>query len=271
MSVPPDIIEPAELEPRLDEKDLLLVDMRALPAYAGGHIPNAVQLDYAAIVRSEPPVGGLLPDPDYLGRLLGGLGLGPERHVVAYDDEGCGRAARLLWTLAALGHRRCSLLNGGLIAWCQEQRPLQTGEVAPRPADYRAEFARADVVADRGYILSRLGDEDFLPLDTRSAAEYNGADLRAARGGHIPGAAHFDWVDAIDRSRATRLVEDRALRERLAALGVTPDKEIVTYCQTHHRSSHTFVVLKHLGFPRVRGYHGAWSDWGNAADTPVES
>ena len=54
-------------------------------------------------------------------------------------------------------------------------------------------------------------------------------------------------------------------------LGVTPDKEVIVYCQTHHRSSHTYVILKALGYPRVKGYPGAWSEWGNSPDTPVET
>jgi thiosulfate/3-mercaptopyruvate sulfurtransferase len=54
-------------------------------------------------------------------------------------------------------------------------------------------------------------------------------------------------------------------------LGVTPDKEVVVYCQTHRRSSHIYVVLKSLGFERVRGYPGSWSEWGNDPSTPIEA
>jgi len=57
----------------------------------------------------------------------------------------------------------------------------------------------------------------------------------------------------------------------LEPIGVTPDKEIVVYCQTHHRSSHSYVMLKHLGYPHVRGYAGAWSEWGNDPELPIET
>ena len=60
------------------------------------------------------------------------------------------------------------------------------------------------------------------------------------------------------------------LLQILADIGVTPEREIITYCQTHHRSAHTYIVLRHLGFPKVRGYHGSWSDWGNNPELPVE-
>ena len=107
-------------------------------------------------------------------------------------------------------------------------------------------------------------------LDTRTPAEFSGADRRAARGGHIPGAVNVDWTLTMDPDRHRALRPADELRALYAQAGVDPDAEVVAYCQTHHRSSHTFWVLRHLGYRRVRGYPGAWSDWGNRDDTPVE-
>jgi thiosulfate/3-mercaptopyruvate sulfurtransferase len=126
------------------------------------------------------------------------------------------------------------------------------------------------VVADKSYILSRLGQADLALLDTRSPGEYRGLDVRAARGGHIPGAVNMNWTTAMDQARQLRFKADGELRALLEGLGVTPDKEVIVYCQTHHRSAHTYMVLKHLGYPRIRGYPGAWSEWGNDAALPVE-
>ena len=92
----------------------------------------------------------------------------------------------------------------------------------------------------------------------------------SARAGRIPGAANMDWLELIDRDNATRLVDLDLVTQRLEALGLTPDKDIVTHCQTHHRSALSYLMLKYLGYERVRGYHGSWSDWGNRSDTPIE-
>jgi len=202
--------------------------------------------------------------------LFSSLGLTREARIVAYDDEGGGHAARLLWSLAACGHQRYALLNGGLHAWANEGHPVQRESVTLAASDYSVS-TNGEVVADRAYIEARLRDEGTRLLDCRSSREYTGADKRAARASHIPGAVNLDWTETMDMNRNLRLQPPETLRGRLAELGITPEREIITYCQTHHRSAHTWLVLKALGFERVRGYPGSWSDWGNQPDTPVEN
>jgi len=265
----PLILEPEQLAQSLGAENLLIVDLCNPQTSASGQVPGAVALDYTSLIASRPPVGGLLPGTAQLSDTLSRLGLRPEHHVVAYDDEGGGKAARLLWTLDMLGHRQASLLNGGFHAWANEGHELAAASGAAAPSHYQAEIVGA-AAADKNYILERIGAPDVVFLDTRTPEEYRGTNLRAARGGHIPGAININWVEAMDQTRHLRLKSADELRALMESAGVTSDKEVIAYCQTHHRSSHTYVVLKSLGYPRIKGYPGAWSEWGNLADTPVE-
>lgn len=99
------------------------------------------------------------------------------------------------------------------------------------------------VVADKRYILNHLRDAGVIIMDTRTPAEYHGKTKRAESTHHIPGAVNFDWMNAIDQTRRVRLKPAEELRRVLTDLKVTPDKEVITYCQTHHRSAHTYIVV----------------------------
>ena len=130
----PLIADPEALVQRLGDRQLVVVDVGKQALYNQAHIPGARFLDYGLLVASSGKTHGLLPDRPHLERLLSSLGIDNETHVVACDDEGGGKAARLLWTLECAGHRRMSLLNGGLHAWANEGHPHENTPVTPAAA-----------------------------------------------------------------------------------------------------------------------------------------
>ncbi|AYC34522.1 sulfurtransferase [Pseudomonas cavernae] len=263
----PLVIEPADLASRLDASELILVDLTSAARYAAGHIPGARFVDPKRTQLGQPPAPGLLPPWAQLEELFGELGHNPQAVYVLYDDEGGGWAGRFLWLLDVIGHGRYHYLNGGLHAWLAEGRELSEDVPAPVGGPLPLTLHEAPI-ATREYLQSRLGATDLAIWDARNPAEYSGAKVLASKAGHIPGAVNFEWTAGMDPSRALRIRSDMA--EILAGLGITPDKEVITHCQTHHRSGFTYLVAKALGYPRVKGYAGSWSEWGNHPDTPVE-
>ena len=167
----PLVIEPEQLESQLDEPGLLIIDLCKPDTYAKAHVPGAIHLGYAQIVAMQKPVMGLLPDADSLSHVFSSIGLTPDTHVIAYDEEGGGAAARLLWTLDAIGHEKSSLLNGGLHAWLKEGHPMDDIPVQATPSHYKATIVDT-VIADQQFIREHLDDGSIALLDSRSPEAY---------------------------------------------------------------------------------------------------
>ena len=258
-----------QLAQNLNNDGLLLVDVSKTASYQQHHIPGAVHIAPGSLQCGIKPAVGKIPDTASLSALFAGIGLQPEHHVIAYDDEGGGWAGRLIWTLDAIGHRNYSFLDGGIIAWLAENRPTESGQPEITASTYSVERLDPTPIAEIDDILPQLGSSDFGVWDARSAEEYLGSKVLASRGGHIPGAANLDWLELMDKNNHLRLKPLAQISAKLDQRGLTPDKHIVTHCQSHHRSGLTYLVAKILGYPNIKAYHGSWGEWGNREDTPV--
>jgi thiosulfate/3-mercaptopyruvate sulfurtransferase len=272
VSVPPVLasqllVDGAWLEAHLGNGNLRIVDMVSeRKDYRRGHIPGAVYLSVDDVRVKVREGGYRLPTAAEAARLFGDLGIGPDTHVVIYGDSDSLDAARLFFTLDVYGHRAVSLLDGGIPAWRRAKRPETTVVPSVARTDYRPALA-PERVASADWVRARLSDPTVALLDARSADEYTGKDVRAKRGGHIPGAVNVEWKQNLRPDGTFKPVDE--LRAMYAAQAITPDKTVVTYCQTHHRAAQSYFVLRLLGYPRLVGYDRSWSEWGNRDDLPL--
>jgi len=265
------LLSPQQLHDMLTSPQLRVVEVATSSVgYGESHIPGAVLLPYSALNIERGDAKGEVPNPAQLTALLEQLAITPDSQVVIYDREGGGRAARLLWTLDLLQHPSSYVLDGGWL------RCLAAGlETTPTPSQFPPtqyplnELCEA-IRIDKMALLAALNEDNLVIWDTRSAAEYHGDKALAARGGHIPGAVNYEWTRAIDAQAPHRLKPLVKISDELAELGISPDKRVICYCQTHHRSAFAYMLMKALGFSHIQAYPGSWSEWGNDPSLPIE-
>lgn len=269
MSQYPLLIEPLMLEQNLDDENILIIDLCKKETYSLHHIPGAIHLDYSHIIKVDKPVVGKVPVDERLIEIFSSLGIGKQTHVVAYDDEGGGKACRFMWTLELMGHTKLSLLNGGIFSWANSGLPLSQQIELPTTVAFEMNKDLTPL-ATLEYIQENLRNDQVQLLDSRSMAEYRGTEVFANKGGHIPGAIHYEWTDAMDKNNNLCMLSIAEIEKTLKDKGFDKGKMIIAYCHSHHRSSYSYYVLKIAGYKHIKGYAGSWSEWGNHPDTEAD-
>lgn len=255
-----------DLQGRLNEPDLRLLDVRAKDDYDEGHIPGAIWVDLGAAKKLAGEPGGLDDRPAWADWIRN-LGLKPNAKVVIYDDSRQLEAARTWWLLGYLGVDNVGLLDGGFPFWKSQDRPVSAEAPKVDPADFPVAF-RQGWRATRSEVLEALKSKSAPIVDARSDAEFSGARKLAERGGRIPGACHVEWTQLVDKDGQFLPIEE--LRAKFQDARLKEGEPVITHCQGGGRSSVNAFVLTRLGFP-ARNYYLGWSDWGNADDAPVET
>jgi thiosulfate/3-mercaptopyruvate sulfurtransferase len=254
-------------------RPVLLLDVRTdVFAYLAGHLPGAEYLHPETIRASRGGIPTQLLDAEAYAALFSRLGVRIDQPVVIYSAGETRNidATFLAWLLAGFGHPEVYVLDGGYFKWQLEQRPIaRKYPRIPRSrfptAGFRPESAGlADVQA------AQAGKTSVL-VDARPPDQYAGEAGAQMRRGHIPGAINHYWQSDLTREGFGFVWKDPdQLRREYAAQGITPDRDIIVYCNSATEASHVHFTLRYLlGYPRVRVYVGSWTEWAERDELPV--
>jgi thiosulfate/3-mercaptopyruvate sulfurtransferase len=263
------------------KRNAIVWDTRSAAAYKQGHIPGAVNIDDIGVVLRDENTEDYIAQED-IERLLGAAGIDPSREVVVYGAKANPYVYFGLVTLQYFSAPNAKVYHGGIDDWKSSGQPVATEPTRLAPIALKLK-TRPELLVGTAEVVKRLKDPNVQIVDARTPREYKGEDIRAIRGGHIPGAIpiHYmeNWVDPDTQAKLEKkLVANKdgmnlKSREQLKALyaRLSPEKETIVYCQSGIRASETATMLKELGFKNVRVYDSSWLGYGNTLDAPAEN
>jgi thiosulfate/3-mercaptopyruvate sulfurtransferase len=217
------LVEPKELEEKLAQPELQILDTRPLTEFAKSHIPGAVRVDVKKWQELGKKDGGF-HDADAWAAMVGQLGIGNDTRVVVYGSS-LPDTARIWWTLKYLGLNHVAILNGGWAAWTRESRTSRDADPIVQPVAFKPNF-QSDRLEEIDSLKQSVQAGDVTVVDARSLGEFTGKEVRGERGGRIPGAKHLEWKELL--AEDGRFKSRDQLRELFQNRGIMPDQPAVT-------------------------------------------
>jgi len=275
-----DVVDATEVAAAL-KRGAIVWDVRGSDDYASGHIPGAVNIGNPAVVLRNLNTEDYIPT-EQVQSLLDGAGIDLSKEVIVYSRIGDPVAHWGLITVRHFGGKNGKVFHGGMDEWQASGQPVSREASRLAAVDQRLTIEPA-VHVYLAEVVSKVGKPDVQFIDTRSPREFSGDDIRALRGGHIPGARNIpveqNWVDPGTVAKLTKgevkTREGMALKSpaQLKALyaDLDPNKETIVYCQSGVRAAETASVLRDLGFDKVRVFEESWLGYGNDLFAPAEA
>ena len=275
----PTLVDTDWLASHLDDPEMRVLDASwHLPTsgrvprseYLAEHIPGAGFFDLDACSDAETDLPHMLPAAELFAQMMGSLGVSPQSWVVVYDTAGMFSAARLWWMLRISGHLRVSVLQGGLLKWRAEQKPLRSGPESIQSESFEARFD-AQQVLNWQQVQQRVSQSGTVLLDARSAPRFAGEvpePRPGLRSGHIPGAKNLPFNAILDEPYQTLLGPEK-LKQIFSKVGVTSETSVVCSCGSGVTACVLALGLHLCGIDKIQVYDGSWAEWGGRADLPV--
>lgn len=210
------LIEPDQLQTKLEDENVRIVDVRSPGDYAKGHIRGAVRADVGEWKNLSTADRGL-HDVKGWSRKVGQLGINKDTHVIVYGNR-ITNTARIWWLLKYVGVKNASILNGGWEGWAKKDRPTESSAAKIAATKFQPDF-QSDRLEEIDSLKRSLKSKKVKVVDTRSDSEF--------AGGRIPGSAHLEWKELL--ARDGRFKTTKQLQELFRKRGIVPSETAVCY------------------------------------------
>ena len=259
-----DIISAKEAAGLLKNDEVVIVSARTPSDYSKVHIPGAVNIDHKSLYAEN----SMLADPSNISSIFGENGISNNSKVLIYDDGSMKYSGRVYWIMKYMGVNDVKVIDAGMKGWRMARKPVTKNPTNVESASFTPK-PNASIISTMNQVQRATNNNAIVLLDVRSEAEYNGQATTKLRPGHIPTAVNLEYLNVLNSDGTLKSKEE--LKGVFTNAGITPDKEIILYCETSVRAGIVFLALKSgLNYPKVRVYDGAYLEWQSDSGNTIQ-
>ncbi|MHA1400339.1 MAG: sulfurtransferase [Candidatus Heimdallarchaeaceae archaeon] len=242
----------------LNHKNLKILDLREYNKFESSHIPGSVYVDNSIFSSVNIEGYNEIPKREIVENALRQAGINSNDMIFLIDDVFNLNCSLAMWTLHYYGIKNAFLLDGALAKWQKEKRAMTKENTSTQKGNIKLKEENPSIFISKDEIMLNIYSDDFIFVDNRS--EF--ALTMDQQGGSIPGAVHYWWMDMfVEHPDYFLLKPKNIILKELESLGITKNKTIVNFCETAPQSALVYLVMKDLGFPKVKLYLAGYNEW----------
>lgn len=239
----PIICDADTLQILIREKTVRIVDVRKEEEYQQEHIPTAVSIPLAQLLKKDTP--------EEVVNIMQNAGISDKMPVVVYDNTFGALAARVAWTFQYVGHTNTALLEMTFSQWKNLGLPIEK-KTNNFPRFEHSLNVNDQIHADSSYVDAIKEQPNKILIDSRERLNFLTE--------HIPGAKNIPYTMLGSNGSIFRNAEE--IKRFIENRGISTDSEIITYCgSVGTLSGLAYYALKLAGVKNVKLYSKSFREW----------
>lgn len=248
------------------------VNRNPIAEYKNRHIPKALYFDIDEISDKSTELPHMVPSVKDFNKTLNKMGVSNSSHIIVYSVDGIGTSPRVWWLLKLFGHKRVSILNGGLQAWLRINGPTTNviETLDNKNKEYSAKFNK-NLVCNYDEVVKAMHNKNIKIIDARSEGRFKGIEDEPRPGlkkGHIPNSLNIPFNKFI--SENGYLIKNNEIKEITKAYSIKKDTQIISTCGSGVTACILALALSSIGYNNYKIYDGSWSEWGSINNSLIE-
>ena len=266
----------------LDDSNLLLLDASWHMPSSGRNgadewqtqrIANAQYFDFdQQVCDQQSDLPHMLPSEETFTQAAQALGINADSQIIIYDSAGIFSSPRAWWMFAAMGHKKCAVLDGGLPAWIAAGKPLTTHAVSAKTAlkatgNFIAQ-KQANLIADTALVLEATQANSTVIIDARPSDRFQGKTPEPRPGlaqGHMPSAVNIPFNKLLCEGKM--LPANDLKKVFTQTLATDSIDELIFSCGSGVTACIVALAADLVGYNscnniNTRVYDGSWCEWG---------